>query len=196
MKKAFALLTAAALLAALCACAPVPAAVPDAPQPAAETAAPEIVEIPMAEHAKTPSPAETPALAETAAPAAQPLGALTDLLAETAESCHPGTAGCSLVSARLAGTLLDWYLSSQSTPSAITETTAAFFATLDTEAAAAFSGEQLGLVYASAQDLTGDNAEEYLESAGYEPASAPYSEQDIAAFFAAIFAGVGKALPA
>ncbi len=180
---------------ALCACAPAaPAAEPEvtnAPATQVFTLVPEATAAPAPEPVATPAPeaGDAPAPEAGYAPNAA-LGALTALLSDVAESYQPATAGSSLTAARLAGALLDWYAQERPDAASISGAAEAFRAGLDADAAALFS-EQLSAVYDAARALTGDNAEDYLESAGYTPTAFPWAQSDIEALFAALGANAG-----
>lgn len=165
------------------------------PVPPAETTpptdAPAVTLEPVPEETVSPSPEPSDVPFSTPENAASELDALlTDLL----QNYHPGTAGCSLTAARLAGTLLDWYAAAQPDAAAITAATQEFYGTLDVTQAVDFA-EQLGGVYSVAQELLSDTAADFLESAGYAPTAFPWTEAAVTDLFTALYSGLGLALP-
>ncbi len=154
--------------------------------------------------APTDAPAETsePLSAETASvlpdpPVSTPdsvASQLNALLYDLWQNYRPGTAGCSLSAARLAGTLLDWYAEAQPDAAAITAAAQEFYGTLDVAQAADFA-EQLGGVYSVAQELLSDTAAGFLESAGYTSTAFPWTQQTVTDLFTALYSGLGLALP-
>lgn len=166
------------LLSALCACAPVAAQT----EPAAATA-----------EATAPTAAQDGAAGEAASEARE---ALTAILTDISENYHPGTAGCSLTSARLAGQLLDWYDAFRPAAEDIAAGMKDFLAGMDGVSAATFVAEQLPGVYASVSEVLGETGKDLLESAGYTPTSFPWSAEDAKAAFSALFDGLGLSLPA
>lgn len=155
----------------------------------------------------TDAPAETsePLSAETASvlpeqsapPVSTPdsvASQLNALLYDLWQNYRPGTAGCSLSAARLAGTLLDWYAEAQPDAAAITAAAQEFYGTLDVAQAADFA-EQLGGVYSVAQELLSDTAAGFLESAGYTSTAFPWTQQTVTDLFTALYSGLGLALP-
>ena len=184
MKRLVLLAVITALL--LCACAPGKPSAPlenaDALEATVEPEQPRL----------EPEPEET-----AQQPAADENAALLTALLQTIKAHYqPGTAGCSLQAARFAGQLLDWNAEAHPDAETVTIVTAAFYQTLDGEAAVLFSGEQLPGVYEAARALLEENALDYLESAGYQPVSYPWSADTVDALFAALFDGIGRELPA
>ena len=120
---------------------------------------------------------------------------LAQLLAKVAEHYHPGTAGCSLVGAGLAGELLDWYAESNAEEDVIRVTAQTYCDGLDETERETF-GEQLVNVSTISYDLVGANAESLLEAAGYEAAHFPWSAEAQQTLFGALCEGCGLEMPA
>lgn len=114
------------------------------------------------------------------------------LLTNIQTDYFPGTAGCSLIAARLAGSIIDSYTVNRPTSEQVTAATQSFYNALPAADAQEYT-YKLGSVYGAAQLLTQDIAAEYLASAGYQPKAFPWSSDDINAVFAAIYHGIGAA---
>lgn len=167
----------------------------DAPDPAVtalptatDTPAPELPEAPAA------SPTAVPTLEPTASPDPANTATLTAILTEISESYYPGTAGCSLTAARMAGELLDWNAENRPQADAVAAETQAFFASLTADQAAAFP-ELLRGIYDAAGGLLAENAKDVLDTAGYAPKAFPWTPGDVIAVFDAVYQGIGMTRP-
>ena len=120
---------------------------------------------------------------------------LTALLEKVDTGYHPGTAGCSLVGAGLAGRLLDWYAGSDAGEDTVRATAKAYYDGLDSERQETF-GEQLVSVSELSYGLIGENAASLLETAGYEATAFPWSEEAQQTLFGALCGGCGRQMPA
>lgn len=176
MKRLILLTMVVALVMASFACAP-------AQEAALETGAPVTVT------AEAPAPTASPATAEAATEAAADYAALTALLTRISTDYQPGTAGCSLQAAKLAGQLLDWYAKYPVDASRLAQAMAEAVAGLSRDAANAYVG-QFDDIYSTAILLTEDYAIDYLESAGYTAEAYPYSHASVEALFSGLQAGI------
>jgi hypothetical protein len=164
MKKLLSVFIASVMLLALCACG-------TASAPAATAAA-------------TPAPA-TPTPAETTA--------LTGALKEINDTYEPGTAGCSLKAAAIAGEMLDWYVASRPAADGISSETSAFFAGLSKDASQTFVSK-LDDIYSGAMQTCGSSGADLLSSAGYT-AKGTWTAADAEALFGAVYSGTGAKAP-
>lgn len=178
MKQWMTVLLAALLAATLCACGAGDASTPaETEAPAAATAEPIMIE-------------------NTAPESNEPDAVLTALLGMIAKEYQPGTAGCSLTATRLAGQLLDWNAVSKLGKTQLSATAATFLDGLDEAGKASFLNEQIGPVYDAAMSLTGDDAADQLDSAGYKGMTMPWTAQTVKTLFGGIYSGLGLTLPA
>lgn len=120
---------------------------------------------------------------------------LTALLEKVDTDYHPGTAGCSLVGAGLAGRLLDWYAGSDAGEDTVRATAKAYYDGLDSERQETF-GELLVSVSELSYELIGENAASLLETAGYEATAFPWSAEAQQTLFGALCEGCGRQMPA
>ena len=132
--------------------------------------------------------------AVTVAPQQTDMTGLTACLSDISQNYFPGTAGCSLRSARMAAVLLDWNALNNPAPDAIIKTAQAFASSLQGEAAQMLP-EQLSDVYNAADALLQPDAADLLESAGYAPQAFPWTEEDVRTVFTNLFAGAGIPMP-
>lgn len=121
--------------------------------------------------------------------------ALTALLETVAADYHPGTAGCSLTGAALAGQLLDWYAEGNVEADVIRATAQTYYDGLDETQRESF-GAQLESLSELSYQLLDENAQQLLETAGYEAAHMPWSGQAQQTLFGALCEGCGLAMPA
>lgn len=177
MKRTVILLLAAALAAAAFACAPEAATAVDTP------VATEAVTS-VGQTQTTMEPEENAPLAPDA-----DLAGLQTLLLQISTDYQPGSAGCSLRAAKLAGQMLDWYAKNSVPAELLTQAMQAVIADLPKDAAASYAG-QFDDIYQTAITLTEDYALDYLESAGYSPEAYPYSDASVDSLFSALQAGL------
>ncbi len=172
MKKALTLLLAGLLAALALGCVPETATTPDAPVviSAEASAQPDGEAAPAADYTK-----------------------LAILLSQVASEYQPGSAGCSLRAARLAGQLMDWNAQNAGDAEGISATVKTVYDTLPGETASQYAS-QLNDMYRTAIQLTEDGAEDLLSSAGYTPAAYPYARIEAETLFTALLNGIGAKL--
>ena len=117
---------------------------------------------------------------------------LAGLLYHVSDRYDPGSAGCSLRAAKLAGQILDWYVSSGTDQETVTDVTARFGASLDREAWSEIRAK-MDDIQNGAVDAAGNNGLELLDTAGYTPSCYPWASKDVDAVFSAIGSGLDKA---
>jgi len=119
---------------------------------------------------------------------------LSDLLLDISEHYHPGTAGCSLVAAKYAGTLLD--LNAEYAPEFehVGDASSRFYFSLDQAAAAQFRA-QLNDVCDAALLLAANESADLMESAGFAPQYAPWDAASAELFLSGLYWGIGLELP-
>lgn len=148
--------------------------------------------------ARPSEPIESPVSTAEPEPTAEPTAApaapeLVSLLDEIRDGCFPGTAGCSLTSTAFAARLLDWNAASGNADTA--SASAKKFANSLTADQAELFPDQISLVYAAAQQLATDSADELLSECGYEAKSGPWTQDTVSALFDAIYDGLGMDIP-
>ena len=173
---------------------------PDASVTDPATQPPEDTKTPDAEPSQAPEDnTQTPDGSNTAEPGQSDAEkgsaqALTDILNAVKDEYFPGTAGCSLKATELAGRLLDWNAAKTIGEADIKTAIHEFFALLGNDTAVQFV-EQMNGVYEAAKDLTGDNAQSALESAGYQAEAFPWAQEDITALFTTVYDALGVDMP-
>lgn len=119
---------------------------------------------------------------------------LAGLLEQISTDYHPGTAGSSLTGASLAGRLLDWYADSGADADTIGATVQAYCEEMDDVQKTAFENRVAALSELSSR-LLEEDAQELLETAGYEADSFPWSAEAQQTLFGALCEGCGQQLP-
>ena len=168
-------------LAAMSGCAGKPEVVTETVPTAEPTAAVEATAEPVAEPAETTAPA-VPAGTE-----------LVDILQGIYDNYYPGTAGCSLKSAKYAATMLDWYFASGDAES-VRSAAGSFAAGNDLGPDSEFTAKLLS-IYGDAINLAFGRNVEILQDAGYTPTGAVWDAQGTNALFTAVYEGAGLELP-
>ncbi|MEA5051496.1 MAG: hypothetical protein VB021_08540 [Oscillospiraceae bacterium] len=116
---------------------------------------------------------------------AKAFGALLDSIDTDYE---PGTAGCSLTAAKIAGEMLDWYKTTMPRDDLLSDAAGTWHKayTGDDEA----YKQKMADIFDAAQMLTGDDAKDLLQSAGYEATTMPWIYDDVGGLFTDIYTGM------